>query len=308
MYDEDDANRGVTLQAADIARISEDAQPYVDNNKKVVVRAVGYAGSNAIATVEVLLGPIPMPAVLTEGDMDVAATITGSGGGVHSNGDLTVDNKADIEKSATASGDYDNSGDVGSGSGGSKPTIDVPPIKASDYKSKADFILNDDGTFTIVATNTTLGADPSGVWSFGGGTWSISGNTGPTPGAYYVEGNVKITGNPDHAGGPCPLSIFSEGNIDIAGNPDLNPFDASEPWMVADGNLEITGNMNKDGLNATHGEIYVHGDVTFNGSGPHINGNIVAEGTASIGGNAVLQNNGTGSTSSYEVSAWRWGS
>ena len=58
LFDEDDDNRGVRLSADDIGRIGEDGDPVTDANARLVIRAIGFARGDAVATVEVTVGPV----------------------------------------------------------------------------------------------------------------------------------------------------------------------------------------------------------------------------------------------------------
>jgi hypothetical protein len=325
VFDEDDAGRGTTLLAADIASIGEDALPYSDGNRRIVVRSVGYAGSDAVAIVEATIAPLPMPAILTDGDLTVTgnATLTGPGGAgsVHSNSDLDVSGSANIVGNAHASGAYSQSGNptiTGTAQGG-QPTITVPTVQASDHLSKANFILNADGTMTNVTTGVTAACNPcGGAWTFGGGTWSLASNAVPTSGMYYVRGSVSISGSPGTPAAPATLGIIAEGSIDISGGPDMQaPLGATgqpmSPWLVTNGDLEITGSLDAA---YRQSQILVREQLSIAGNADLL-GQITVDDAASISnlvtqnrvtGSAVITNNGLGESIIFAITGWRWGS
>lgn len=326
VFDEDDPARGVTLQAADLATIGgENALPYTDANRRIVVRAVGYAGSDAQAVVEATIAPLPMPAIITDGDLTVTgnATLTGPGGAgsVHSNSDLDVGGSANIVGNAHASGNYSQTGNptITGTTGGNKTPITIPSVQAADHLGKANFILNADGTMTDVATGVTAACNPcGGAWTFGGGTWSLVSNAIPMSGMYYVHGSVSISGSPGVPGAPATMGIIAEGSIDISGSADMQPpLDATgqavSPWIVTDGDLEITGS-----LEATYrqSQILVREQLSIAGNADLL-GQITVDDAASnfnlvtqnrVTGSAVLTNSGTGESILFAITGWRFGS
>ena len=125
VFDEDDPARGVTLSAADIARIGEDGDPTTDANSTIVIQAIGYALDNSTVTFETTIAntTLTMPAIVTGGDLIISgnATLTGTNGGVHANGNLEITGSPDIAENATAGGTYTATGSpsIGGMSGGS---------------------------------------------------------------------------------------------------------------------------------------------------------------------------------------------
>ena len=216
-----------------------------DINETLIVRATGYGPDNTKVVLEALIAPVPMPAIVTNGDLDISGSVTidGTHGSVHSNGDLTITGGAsDIEGTVTASGTYTGSP---TGSGGAAP-LPLPTISASDYLHYADFILTSTGTMTDQAGTvlcTWSGGTPCNNWDFdsGSGEWSI-GSTAPPTGTYYVEGSVKISGSPGSEENPMQITIIAEDSIDMSGSPDIIP-DTPELLFVTDGDLEITGGL-----------------------------------------------------------------
>ena len=315
LFDEDDAARGTTLSGADVTRIGENNQTASDANTHIVVRAVGYAGSDTRAIVEATLSPISLAAIVTNGTLTVSGnpSVSGAEGSVHANDDLSVSGNPTITGNATASDGYSASGhpNVGGQSGGGYPNQTVPPIRATDYLSKATYILNNDGTMTTVATNTTVACSPcADAWTFGSGTWSINGNTPPTTGTYYVEGHVKISGNPASAKTPAVLTLIAEGSIEISGKPYIQPH-TTGLLFVTDSDLKISGNP---GLNYAEAQILVREQMQISGN-PDITGQILVENGTNlntlvdenkISGNPNIIYNGVVGSSAFQVSSWRW--
>jgi hypothetical protein len=315
-FDEDDAARGLTLTAADVARIGEDTQPTNDTNEKVIVRAIGYGRNNTRVTLEAILGVTTLPAIVTNGNLTISGSveIAGTAGGVHANGNLAVNNAAvNIAQNATSTGTttIHPNADVGGIDDGGQPTMVVPPIRAIDYKPLADYILTNAGTMTL--PNGTVVACCRG-WAFlGAGLgWSnnsTSNSTASFGGTYYVEGSARLTGSLGSNASPVSLSIIAEGSIVIAGSPDLRP-SAPELLFVTDGDLAITGNLETP---TVEGQILVREQISIAGN-PDIAGQVLVENAASvftdvtansISGNLTLTYNGIAGSGAFAVGGWR---
>ena len=316
LFDEDDPARGLTLSAADRTRIGEPGnQAAADENTRIVVRAIGYASGNAVATVEAMIAPLTLPAIVSNQSLTISGNpaVLGAQGSVHSNQNLLISGNPNIAENATASGTYILTGasaSIGGQSGGSFPNLPIPPIRAIDHRSKADFILNNDGTMTTVSTDTTASCSPcAGAWEFSGGDWRISGNTAPTIGTYYVEGTATITGGIGSPGSPAQLSIIAEGSVELSGNPHLRP-DSPELLLVTDGDLKIAGTVTSV---TAEGQILVREQLMLAGN-PDLAGQILIEDAANvsplvisntISGNPTVTYNGISGTVGFSVSAWR---
>jgi hypothetical protein len=316
LLDEDDPARGLTLSAADRTRIGEPGnQATADENTRIVVRAIGYASGNAVATVEAMIAPLTLPAIVSNQSLTISGNpdVRGSQGSVHSNQNLLISGNPTILENATASGTYTLSGtsaSIGGQSGGNFPNLPIPPIRAIDHRSKADFILNDDGTMTTVSTNTTASCSPcANAWEFSGGDWRISGSTAPTVGTYYVEGTATITGGIGSPGTPAQISIIAEGSVELSGNPHLRP-DSPELLLVTDGDLKVAGTVTSV---TAEGQILVREQLMLAGN-PDLAGQILIEDAANvssmvtsntISGNPTVTYNGISGTVGFSVSAWR---
>ena len=328
VFDEDDPARGVTLTAADVARIGEDGDPTTDANATMVIQASGYALDNTRVTREITIASnnaVVTPALVVGGSVDISgnATFTGSQGGVHANGDLDISGNPNIAENAMAGGTYTESGNptIGGSSGGGQGSVQVPPVAAIDYKPNADFILNSAGQMTDQADTVICDASSSNDacevmgygWVYDSPGWKFDGNTG-TDGTYYVEGPATISGNPGSPGNPLALTIIAEDSIEISGNPDLTP-DTPELMFVTDGDLKITGRLRMP--LTVEGAILVHEQLDISGNS-RLSGQIIVEDAANdsslvteskISGNATFSSNGTlagaGGALLLTPTAWR---
>jgi hypothetical protein len=328
IIDEDDPVRGVVPTNVTMAPISENNLPYTDANSRVLIRAVGYAAGGTTVTLEAILAPMNMPAIVSNGDLIISGNphIIGIAGGVHANEDLIVSGSPDIAQNATASGNYTQTGNptISGSAGGGQPQIPIAHVEAMDHISKADFILTSEGqlmAYDPVTATSTLVCDASSNanackaaygWSYDGaatGGWSISDN-GAQSGTYYVEGPASVSGNPGSPGSPLPLSIIAEGSISITGNPDMVP-DAPELQFVTNGDLKIAGTIDVpftvEGLMLVREQAHIAGN-------PELSGQLLIENVPSVSnlvtenaivGNATLSYNGTLGGTAFTVRSWR---
>ena len=328
VFDEDDPAPGVTLTAADLARIGEDGDPTTDANSTMVIQAIGYAPDNTRVTLETTIASnaVNMPAVVTGGNLNMPgnATFTGSHGGVHANGDLDISGNPNIAQDATAAGTYTSSGSptIGGMAGGGQGTVPLPAVAAIDYKPNADFILNSAGQMTDQAGGVICDASVSNDacevmgygWVYNPPGWKIGGDT-VTDGTYYVEGPATVSGNPGTAADPVAMTIIAEDSIEFSGNPFVTP-DTPGLLFVTDGDLKLNGNalageQNYQGAMLVHEQLYVSGNPVLVGQifvEDAVNNSTIVDGVSEISGNALFVYNGGlgfGGGAIVTLSAWR---
>jgi hypothetical protein len=367
LMDEDDPDRGsgyTTLVGSVDANEDEAGDnPLDDENRNLVIRAIGRGQSNASVTLEAIITPLKLPAIITHGDLTVSGSvdiIAGANGGIHSNGNLSMsgtsvvtginpDDPLDLvgglaNGTARSSGTYTSGiGTVTTGdAGGGEAVKPLPNVRASFYRSWADYILESTGqltcantagcsvtTYTGLTPTTTAYANGAIIcdastnphnqcrdwsgWIFdddGDGSWTMNLNDPDDPdGTYYIEGPAQISGSPGNAIDPVNLTLFAEGSIDISGAPNLTP-DSTELLFVTDGDLQITGNFN---MPLSEGQILIHEQVRINSSACVILGQIVVEDaedddglvTANSIQGLVLSYTGDVGNTIFSVSGWR---
>ena len=131
----------------------EDGLRFNDVNKRLVIRSIGFGPRGTRSTLEQMLTPITMPALLVNGDLTLSGNmrIEGDQGSVHANNNMEIDgNSVFIEQSATSTGDmtHNTGWSAGDITSGGMPMIPVPDINAIDYFNDADYILQSDGRIT----------------------------------------------------------------------------------------------------------------------------------------------------------------
>lgn len=328
VMDEDHPLRG--LVAADQTRVGETGDATTDTNTRMVVRSTGYAGGGTVTVLEAIIGPIILPAIVTNDNLTISGspTIGGSNGSVHSNTNLVISGNPTITENATATGTYTASGspNVGGQSGGGRTILPIPPVVVGDHRPLADFILESDGRMTLqdgtVVCNASVTNDACKTLGYGwvyspsGGSlglpqWDITSNTAPNANAtFYVEGDARISGSPGTALMPLAISIVAEGDIEISGNPNLRP-DLPEVMLVSHGDLKISGVLEQP--IAFEGQMLVREQLHISGN-PTLAGQILVENVPSvsnlvlsnsISGNPTIVHNGIVSTNAFQVTGWR---
>ena len=223
-----------------------------------------------------------------------------------------------MSNNVSASGSYGASGNptIGGTASEGAAELPVPAVRASDYRSYADFILNAAGQMTLPDNVTVLCDEVNNPnscktgygWEFNSPGWTISGNSAAN-GTFYVEGKATISGNPGTDAVPLQITLLAEGSIEIGGNPDITA-DTPEILFVTDGDLKISGSLD---MPLDGGQILVHEQIQISGN-PEITGQIIVEDAASvstlvtqntINGNVTLTYNGGLNSDVFSVSGWR---
>lgn len=312
LMDEDDPARGdPTSIDGDLDLTNdEDGNELNDVNSTLVLRATGYARDNTSVTLEALIAPVPLGAIVTDGDLTISGSVTVSGAGasVHANGDLDLNGgSATVAGPITASGTY--TGPAG-GTGG-QPEVALPTVRASDYRQQANFILTGDGSVSLpngavlcsAASNQHACRADYG-WSFSGGIWSV-GAVGTPMGTYYVEGAVEIGSS-----ATLQITVIAEGSIDLSGSPTLTA-NTDELLFVTDGDLDISGGVDTDVI--AQGQMLVHEQVSISGNAT-LGGQLIVDNSPSvdplvdvnsISGNVTIDYNGTLGSNLFFVTGWR---
>ena len=328
LMDEDDPARGdaaTDLKGDADSTNDEDGKAATDANRTLVIQAVGYADNGGSALVEAMLGPTPLPAIVTNGDFRISGhpTVAGKKGGVHANGALTLSGHPTIALDATASGTYDESGHptVGGIAGGGVSKLPVPPIRAADFRPLADYILTANGQMTLPSGGVVCDAaskkdnckkDYGVEFTKDGKGWEIKGKD-LASGTYYVEGQVGVHDPGGSKKEPIQFSVIAEGSVDVHGESRAWTPDTIDLLLVTDGDLRITGGS-KTPMTA-QGQILVHEQLDISGH-PELLGQILVEDAASvdnlatkneISGHPTITYDGGLDTGVFSLIGWREG-
>ena len=209
-----------------------DTDPDHDANNLVRIVSAGYGPDSSTVTLEARFTTSSAdPAVLIESDLEIEGSlqITGSGGAVHSNGDLDLDGQtACAEKYFSAVGSILDAASADTGTScNDSPTdtrsgaasITIPNLNPLDFKNDADWILKSNGTITDQLGTPQTGS-PWDNWSYDSGKreWTYGSSDDLISGTYYSEGSIEIDGDPGEGGPPLKLTFIAEGHIVIDGD------------------------------------------------------------------------------------------
>jgi hypothetical protein len=309
-----------------------------DSNRVIVIQAVGYGPNGATSRVETLISPYKLPAIATDGDIDLglSGTIlvgTNSNGGVHANGDVNVTGGLAVvglplsKGSVSASGDLDTAATVATGAVTEHAALqDIPDIDATEFEGWADRILTSAGSITnaagaVLATCTAPG-NPCQLGyglKYSGGTWTIT-TTAAQNHTYYVEGNMIVSPVGTTAITPMAVTIIAEGSIEGTQG-YIKPM-SGDLLMVAGTDLILSGNFSAGVAPITNaltglvtygeGQVLVGEQVAINGSAA-IHGQLVigeetstaVPHTSSISGAVVIANDYDVGSSMFRIAGWR---
>jgi hypothetical protein len=226
----------------------------------LLISSTGTASGDAQTVVQSLVTRyIPRYAFVTGKNFKIsaAASISGTSGGVHANGNLTISSSPTITTDATASGAYTVTGtpSIQGTSGGGTPLEPIPVVQPADFYAYRDWLLASDGI--VYDKNGVAQKMKKGTWN---GwiyepleqKWRMTNST-PPDGTFYVQGNVWISGNNGQgvASQPWIATIIATGSIRVKVEKNLTvraplPTDGSlyhpetkDILFVAGGDVEI---------------------------------------------------------------------
>jgi hypothetical protein len=228
-----------------------DNRPLVDVNNRIILRCRGVSRGGASATIEVVLGFTPLPAIATNGNLHISGNpvVTGACGSIHANGNLSSSGTTVIATSysatGTASGDkvlYPDSTQAPRLSG--SPPVEIPDIPYSQFCNVgANYILQSDGWIRRTSDNTLHDARSTSRFGWKRASsspvvWDQDGTL--ASGTFCIQGNAKVGGNP----GPVNVSILATGSVEISGNPRFGqPTHPDGVLIYSGGDLKLNGNQ-----------------------------------------------------------------
>ena len=253
------------------------ADAKIDGNYKLIMRCVGTTPNGASATIDVIFGAQPMPAMAVDGSISMAGTpdVIGACGGVHANSNLTIASGSSVTSTGTisATGTVTNGGTVTNPSGtmlsplAGQESIEIPSMSSAEFCPRADYDLRADGTIYERASGFTWPAVASAVmgWRRTSATPVIwTGAAGMTSGTWCVAGNADIGGNVGSAVSPLAVSVIATGSIRTAGRPFFVP-DTEDYLFIADGDIYLAGNSDASNENF-EGVVYAGAQCRMTGT------------------------------------------
>jgi hypothetical protein len=253
----------------------DEASTTTDLNGRVLVRCRAVTSDGATASIDAIVGSVPMPGIAADGNLAFAGanvTIGGECGGAHSNGNLSATGggptiSAQATATGTVSGNWNGAPELES-----QPQVVIPDLNPMDFCAEAEFRLLSNGNVQTVATGTQVPAAGTG-WTYTAGstTWAVAGAV--APGTYCATGNVTISGGGGTAAAPLRISVLATGSIGVSGNTFLAPDHSDNILLMAGGDIRVAGNPGS----AYGGLVYAAAQC-------------LAEGNASLSGQILCAN------------------
>ncbi|MBI2877096.1 MAG: hypothetical protein HYY20_09470 [Candidatus Tectomicrobia bacterium] len=269
------------------------------------------SGASKRVTVQIRRNPFnPDYALVTDGDLTIRgnSSVSGSVGSVHSNEDLVIDgNSVSITGIATATSTLTcTPGPCEPDWGGGQPAVELPSVIPSDFRQYATYELRSDGRIYCGQAGASVSCTPNAEitsgplltqWSFSGGDWRLSGNTA-ADGAFYIEGDVEVSGGPGTAATPWQTTLIATGDINVSGTPVMNRY-TQDLLLVAGRDLVVSGNANTtyEGIMAAHEQLKISGNPQLNGfifseNAENVSNTVLVDEISTVSGSPTITYNG----------------
>jgi hypothetical protein len=285
-----------------------DGSASTDMNNRVTARCRAVTTSGAVAEIDAIIGPSPMPAVAVDGALTLNGnpSLLGPCGGAHANTTVSVAGTTTVTTAGllTSTGATTVSGAIEDTSGTSvppvpnQPPIDIPTLNPMSYCTSANYDMQANGFIRRVSDGVTL--DASGAGGAFGFRYFSSGNgeyrslaTEPVDGIYCVRSNLQIN-SMGTAATPKKITFYASGSISLAGNPKMVRADSvRNVLLVAAGDVQLQGSSSGGGAELS-GLIYSGAQCSAMGT-TAISGQVVCKNAANPpGSNALVANSQVG--------------
>lgn len=271
---------GVTFATGTYTAVLEDdpsetdGNPKLDGNNRVLLRCRGVMPDGASAEILAIIAMVPLPAMATEGRLNIGGNpvVSGACGGIHANqvvqasgGSITVDGP--VTASDTVRADacqirrLDNTCNVPLSN---QPPVDIPQLTMAEMCTAPTLRLSATGVITNGAGVVQPAGTGGWTWSSaGGGKWSNSAAQ-PPDGMICADEDVEISGSPGDESTPWRVSIYSTKAVKVTGSAVMTAFDPAGGLIIAEGDVSIAG---------TPGAGYNYGGMIYAGSQCELRGN-----------------------------------
>jgi type II secretory pathway pseudopilin PulG/predicted heme/steroid binding protein len=264
-----------------------DGNLFTDKDDKVNVKVKSFISAStinpAIPTESIIIAMLrykpplyqPNAAIVSGGDMKISGNpeILGANGTVIVNGNIDIGGNSTIAQDVIATGEINITGipSIGGDQQEFAPPPDIPPITPSDYYSYRDYRLASNGKVYDTSETMVWDTIASGAyqgWLYdGAGKWTLNGDSAANH-TYYIEGNVKISGNPGSAEIPWRTTLIITGYLDISGSPKIAPNEPGTLYIVGK-DVKISGanyQQTEQALIAAHEQVNISGTSSYLGS------------------------------------------
>jgi hypothetical protein len=245
-----------------------------DMNNRLMLRCRGVTPDGASAELLAIIGVVPLPAMATEGRLNIGGnpTVKGQCGGVHANevvqatgGSITVDGPVTASDTVKATAcqirKLDGTCNVPLNN---QPPIDIPILTMAGVCLAPTLRFSGTGVITNAAGVVQPAGTGGWTWSSAaGGKWSNSA-AAPMDGTMCFDEDVEISGSPGDDGAPWRVSIYSTKAVKVTGSAVMTAFDPDGGLIIAEGDVSIAG---------TPGPGFNYGGMIYAGSQCELRGN-----------------------------------
>ena len=258
-----------------ITQDPQEADQYNDVNNRVLMTCVGTTPDGARAEVIGVVGVVPMPAMATEGSINIGGSpqILGPCGGLHANSVIAVSGNNVVVNGPLTASDSVEAGNcqIKKADGTcnvplhNQPPIDIPILTKAEFCEAATAPVYHLGAGTITLNGVAASPAPTG-WSYhaASDTWTNSSAT-PSNGTFCTDSNIEISGSPGDDGTPWGASLYTSKSIKVTGSPYIETYDQeNEGLFIAEGDVYISG---------TSGSGYNYSGLIYAGAQCEMRGN-----------------------------------
>jgi hypothetical protein len=270
-----------------------DGNPNADMNGRVRIRCRSVTTDGATAEVEAIVGAMPQPGILADGNLTLGNSnvLAGQCGGIHANGDVTSVAggpmvTTQVSATGTVNGNYILPDNSPAPELPFQDAIPIPDLNPGTYCAGADFtmlLIGGVPNWRTGAAAPVAGTPPGWVWD---AALQLFKGTGtpllPAAGTYCVQGNAWLAGNTGSAATPKTLSIIASGSIKVDGTPYLRPDDPDNILFLAGGDIFLAGN-NTTGVDNFQGMVYAGAQCIAQGNAKMFGQLVCANGAQPIG-------------------------
>lgn len=243
-----------------------DGNPKQDSNNRLMLRCTGVMPDGASAEVLAIISMVPLPAMATEGRLNIGGnpTVSGACGGLHANQVVNATGNSIVVDGPVTASDTVRAGacQIRTLDGScnvplnNQPPVDIPQLTMTEVcPANPTYRMDDLGNIRDGTTGALLPAGTGGwTWSSaGGGRW-LNNAANPTNAIVCSTEDIEISGSPGDAGNPWRVSIYSNKSVKVSGSPVMESIDPNGGLIIAEGDVSIAGTPGA-GFNYT-GMIY----------------------------------------------------
>ena len=263
-----------------------------DMNGRIMIRCRAVTADGATAEIEAVIGSVPQPGILVDGNLNMSNSnvISGACGGVHANGNVTSTAggpvlSGQVSATGTVTGNYRLPDGSPAPRVNGAAQIPIPDLNPVSYCAGADFTLLAGGAGIVNnSTNVTTPGNSGGwVWEAATQNWKGTGTPLlPAAGTYCVQGNAWLAGNVGSGAAPRNISIVASGSIKVDGTPYIRPDHPDGILLLAGGDIFMAGN-NTTGVDNYQGMVYAGAQCQAQGNAKMFGQLICANGAQPAG-------------------------